>query len=76
MEGMESEIHISPTTKLKAERGTLSMCCYSMHQQQQHGTEKDKLLDDLQQALTAISPDQPYVILGDLNTRVGYSFGD
>ena len=33
--------------------------------------EKDKFFDDLQQALSSIPSNQPYVILGDFNARVG-----
>ena len=30
---------------------------------------KDVFLQDLEQALTAIPPDEPYILLGDLNAR-------
>ena len=34
-------------------------------------TEKDKFFNDLQQALDEIPPEEPYLLLGDFNARVG-----
>ena len=53
-------------------RVTLSMCCHVMRQQEQPAEQRrTSFFDDFQQALSSILSNQPYVILGDFNARVG-----
>ena len=38
--------------------------------------EKEKFMNDLQQAMDAIPPGECYVIMGDLNVRVGFRLSE
>ena len=73
VEGLEFATHLYPVADRQGEVYVIS--CYAPTRAASRA-QKDQFYDDFQQALTAISSDEMYVLLSDFNARVGSRLGN